>query len=533
MRFFVSNKFNIILIILGILLRLKHYLENRSFWLDEAWLAIDISVRTFRDIFSSKAFVCDLPVVPLGFALVEKSAIQLFGNNEYSFRLFPLLCGVASLFLFYEFLKRFFNPKGITVALGLFVFCDILIYYSSELKQYSTELSVILALYLLAGHVKFDERKKLFFLLLKFAGMLAICLSYSSVFVLAGIALTQVLFCVRHRNRHRIKRLFVVYAFWAACFFVFHWPSVKQMIDNGVISSGASKFFMPYPLWSSTALTWLAQSGLNIFSELVGLSFPILGVFIFVFGGIAIFRKNKTEFLMLISPIFFALFASALHKYPFAHRFLIFFIPAVLIFITQGVVLMLDSKRKFLIIFGWIVLGVLFLNPIKKAGYYLIHPRNTEDSRAVVQYLKRHYKKGDTLYLNHSAQFGYGYYLGYFNFGHRIEPVGRISDDVLTENNKRYILKQYVDYNFTDDGFLSGIKRRDNEVVRLHKNTRSLFGNNKRTWFFFSHPHARLKNFVIDLIESQGIKLREIERQGASIYLYDLSSSTQVREIKR
>ena len=144
-----SNLINITIIILGSILRLRQYLENRSFWLDEAWLALDISTRTFHDIFWANLFNIGLPIVPPGFAGIEKSLITLLGNNEYVLRLFPFLCGVASLFVFYRLLKISVPRKVISVALGFFAFSNLLIYQSGELKQYSSDVFMVLLLYLL------------------------------------------------------------------------------------------------------------------------------------------------------------------------------------------------------------------------------------------------------------------------------------------------------------------------------------------------------------------------------------------------
>ena len=78
---FFSVQFHIILIILGVILRLKVYFKNNSFWLDEAWVALDISTRTFSDIFSAKILSSDLPTPPPVFSLIEKLFITLFFNN--------------------------------------------------------------------------------------------------------------------------------------------------------------------------------------------------------------------------------------------------------------------------------------------------------------------------------------------------------------------------------------------------------------------------------------------------------------------
>ena len=83
--------------------------------------------------------------------MVQRASVQLFGPNEYALRLFPLLCGLASLFLFYYLAKKCLNRKAVPIAIALFAILLPLIYYSSEAKQYSSDVAVALCLLAVAA----------------------------------------------------------------------------------------------------------------------------------------------------------------------------------------------------------------------------------------------------------------------------------------------------------------------------------------------------------------------------------------------
>src|SRR5437660_4867339 len=100
----------------GIALRLWQYLANASLWVDEAALARNIVDRSVLGLFSPLDYG---QVAPWGFLLVEKLAVTLFGNNEYALRLFPLLCGIASLALFYLVVREILNDVGVLVGLAM------------------------------------------------------------------------------------------------------------------------------------------------------------------------------------------------------------------------------------------------------------------------------------------------------------------------------------------------------------------------------------------------------------------------------
>src|SRR5512133_3182404 len=128
-----------VLIVLGVVLRLRQYLTGRSLWIDEAMLALNIVNRNFIELFKSLDYDQGSPI---GFLLVEKIANSFFGRNEYALRLFPLVLGVASIWLFYQLLKRTTSGVGLVAALTLFILNQRLIYYSSEVKQYIADVFV-------------------------------------------------------------------------------------------------------------------------------------------------------------------------------------------------------------------------------------------------------------------------------------------------------------------------------------------------------------------------------------------------------
>ena len=90
-RFLSSRMLPLSLIFIGIALRFSHYISNRSFWLDEAWLARDVLTRTFKEILLN-IINRDLPAIPpIGFLIVEKLSVNTFGNHEFALRPFPFL----------------------------------------------------------------------------------------------------------------------------------------------------------------------------------------------------------------------------------------------------------------------------------------------------------------------------------------------------------------------------------------------------------------------------------------------------------
>ena len=174
-----------LILLAGGLLRLRQYLTGRSLWLDEAMLALNIVNRDYSDLFQPLDYNQGAPI---GFMLVEKTFNLIFGRHEFSLRLFPLLIGLASLWVFYLLLKQSAYGAGFWVALTLFAFNPRLIYYSSEVKQYIVDVAVTIGLLLIALPL-FQQASRKAFAGLAIAGSLALWLSHPSLFVLSGIGL--------------------------------------------------------------------------------------------------------------------------------------------------------------------------------------------------------------------------------------------------------------------------------------------------------------------------------------------------------
>src|SRR5205823_13917721 len=128
-----------LVVALGIVLRLRQYLAHRSLWNDEAALAFNIVHRSFGGLLRP----LDLQQgAPIGFLWVERAMVDVFGNNEYALRLFPLLAGIAAIVLFALVARRLLSGWVVPLATFLFAVLQPLVYYSTEVKQYGVDVAV-------------------------------------------------------------------------------------------------------------------------------------------------------------------------------------------------------------------------------------------------------------------------------------------------------------------------------------------------------------------------------------------------------
>ncbi len=88
---------------LGLLVRLVRYLVVYPIWHDEAFLAVNFLDRGYLDLLRPLDYS---QVAPILFLWIELASVKLFVFSEWSLRLFPAVCGLASVMLFRHFAAR-------------------------------------------------------------------------------------------------------------------------------------------------------------------------------------------------------------------------------------------------------------------------------------------------------------------------------------------------------------------------------------------------------------------------------------------
>ena len=479
-----NNKLPWIIIFIGIALRFVRYLHNPSLWFDEAIIGVDIINRSLSElIHASPTYNVSLPY---GFLILEKLAIQTFGNYEFVFRLFPLLSGVLSIFLFYEVAKRFIKPKAVSLALGIFVISDLLVHFSSELKPYSSDVTIALLIFLIASHIRSKSLKASYFILFGITGAILIWFSNPSVFVLAGVGMTLFISSIFKKDWLRCRGIVIVCLIWVISFAFYYFIFLQNLIGNESLQSvwELEGSFAPLPPTSLSDIKWFFTNFFQIFYLPVGFPRTGLAAFVFLVGCISIFPEKKERFFILLSPIFFALIASGFHKYVIYERSLLFFAPSVILFVAEGVEQIRDKiKNNTAIII--ILVGLLLVHPLYMTGKRLINPPSRQEIKPFLNYIKDNWQEGDILYIYYKGEYQFEYYAKHYpeksyNFNENEYIIGIAPESWYGIFNKQlsagYSNKEKTDEELYND-FKASVKK-DVDKLREYK----------RAWVLFSAP---------------------------------------------
>ena len=175
-------------LLLGIAVRAIRFLLCFPLWPDEAYLAHNYLDRSYLDLLKPLDFI---QIAPILYLWVQKAFVSLLGFSEYSLRLYSLLCGIASLFVFRCLAGRLLRGTALVLALAVFAVAYPLVRYSGEAKPYGGDMLVSLILVTLAILWQEQPDKSRWWWALTLAMPLAVLLSYPVAFMGGGICLAM------------------------------------------------------------------------------------------------------------------------------------------------------------------------------------------------------------------------------------------------------------------------------------------------------------------------------------------------------
>ncbi|MCI0609915.1 MAG: glycosyltransferase family 39 protein [Anaerolineae bacterium] len=485
------------LIVVGIILRLRQYLTNRSFWADEASLAFNLVTRTFSGLTQPLDYHQGAPI---GFLFIEKLSILALGNNEYTMRLFPLLSGIFAIYLLYILAKTHIGLSGL-FALIAFSVGSNLIYYSSELKQYSSDVMIALLLVYLASRCIQEQVHAKDFLLLGIVGAVAIWVSHPSVFVLAGIGLVLVFEKLTRKDYVPFFWIFVMGIVWIGLFAVDYYVLLRPLAADEYLKNYWGKAFMPLPPWSDPG--WFEKTfySMLLMSLHTHISAVVIVPILLLIGSVSLFVRNRRIGLLFILPALLVLIASSFETYPLKDRFMLFLIPSFLLIISEGLRGIYLFAAKWSRPLGFVLAGLpvilLIWPPGTTLDQFAITTRGS-DVRPVIEYVGENRTSDEIVYVFHAGESAFQYYAPLYGL-----DTGKV---ILGFSSPRKKLAL--------EGFFNDV-----EVLR---------GKGK-VWFIFSNIYdcgdceGDMQEFYVEYLNEFGVMLDQFNAPRANAYLYDLS----------
>lgn len=479
------------LLLTGVILALIQFLFNRSLWLDEASLALNIINRNCFELLKPLTYG---QVAPILFLQIERFFSLMIPDSEYGLRLLPLISYLVSLFFFYQILKKTLpEPYSVVFSLSLFVFSLVLIRYSSEVKQYITDVMVSTVIFYLL--VKDYPSSRNMLITITIAGITGIFLSNISPVVLSSAGIFLIFRCFRREDIH-FKGLIVVFATWGVVFLVYYYFFIHHHpIRNFMIRYWSSQgAFFPIGSTYAEIQAFIINKSKDIFNHILpmGRSGIFILLPIFFLGIFRLIKDRKTGLLILmLSPLIIHFALSTFKIYPFATRFILYLIPFIIFpigygwsFIIQFIFRIFRSGKS----------GILFLIIPFLFSYFFFtkgFPVKVTELKDCLAYLKDHKNSNDSLFV-----------------------------DVNLSNPLRY----YMQINKTEMSSVIYRKRSENENDEFFH---ELEKTNSVLWFLMGNSTASRNIRLLKYLDQQGIAYtRKYESYGASVWLIEFGQKS-------
>jgi hypothetical protein len=331
-------------LVLAVVLRLVRALQNYPMWCDETMFAANLLDRDWSELARPLDY---RQVCPLGFLALEWIAVRIFGFSEPALRFVPMLCGLASVPLFYLLARRVLGrgTAATFLAVAVFAVSEPLVRYAGEAKPYETDFLVSLVLLCLSVNWLRSPEKAKGLWLVAAAAPLAVAVSLPSLFTIGAIAMVG-FFQMLRRRTPSIALAFIGFLTTAGLSVVAMAVAGQYRTlpdDRAYFLKFWAAAFPPAANDPGSLARWLVRVNTGpLFSFPYGADMRLAWLTPVLFGcfalGAVLLRKSKSIIALLMLPLLLTLAAAALSRYPYGMsvRVNLYLVPAVLILAAAG-----------------------------------------------------------------------------------------------------------------------------------------------------------------------------------------------------
>jgi len=474
------------IIAFGALVRTRQYLGARSLRYDEARVAYEIAERSFLQMLDPSGFI---RVAPPGWFVLEKLSLMTLGTGELSLRLVPFLAGLAALPLFWIVTRRYLGNGAALACVALGAVSEHVVFYTSELKQYSSDVLWCLLLLLVVHPLFTASATKRQWLTAGIVGALAIWFAHPALFVMAALGLVLFVHVLRTRPAD-LRRTVALGAAWVGSLVLNYILILRLQSGRGELINYWSTGFPPLRNIPRAQLAWLNARLYEYLEIPAGLQSFGLVTFGSAVGFLALLRRNRALAATIALTFALTLLAAVFRQYPFEDRLLLFSVPLLLIVLAAGIDQLnrIDAIRWLRP--GMLLLVLLIIHPLVRAVRMVRQPEGREEIKVVVNHAAERMEPTDGMYLNRTS---YGAYIWYSTW-----------TDALKNPPERTFLG-------ADIGLGADTTRAEIEYLRRYR----------RVWMVFVDYYPVDMRRVLEHIEPIAERRDAITAPGAAAYLYE------------
>ena len=396
--------------------------------------------------------------------------------------------------------RKAVGPWAAAAAATLLAVSPTAIRYSSEVKQYSSDLFVASGLVLMALVVAERGVHGRLLWIWGAAAAVGVWLSHPAVLVVVACGAGLVVGPLQRRDWRGINRLVWATLPSAVSFTALYVVSLRALARDETLRTFWAPAMAPMPLTVHGLVVWLGRVIPALYSNPGDFALPILAIALSVAGGFLLATRFRGPAGVVVAALLgVATLTAVADRYPLSGRLALYLLLAMLLPMAALIDWAIGRvrTRPALALPSLVLVAVVASSAITGGVKFADHPFSTPDSRAALQFIDSHRRPGDQVWVQWPEVPVAQYYA---------RTVGVDPDHEV------------------DDGTGSGSGGCGGQTL-----TEAAAGG--RVWLVVGYrlstagPHER--QAIVDAFAHQGTLIGQIARRGAAAYLFDFGGDAR------
>lgn len=399
---------------LGLALRIREFAAGRSLWADEVGVAADFEHGSYGSL---RHVLPNGQAAPLGWLWAEKVVGSWFGYSDYGVRVVPFVASLASVVLFAHVARRLVGPVAAPVAVLVFATAPRLVYYTSETKQYGSDIALTLVAVAVTIRVwdRPSRRRAIGW------GAATSVIVWCSQPGLVVVVTCGCLLAARWaRDRRTVGLALTAAALPAVMIASDYVLQLREQRQAPLFQAAWRAGYPPQPQTLSGTVRWIPGDLAAVAHDPGRVGLPALLLVAMVAGLLVAGwpRAGRWGVVILLAPLAVAISMAVLRLYPLRERLALYlFAPAVIVAcagvgaVGRGRAPATRAAALALAVAALTVDGVLFAPSVRAGAAVLAHPLDHSSGRQQLERIAHDYRPGDQIYVEFPwAGAVYGYY---------------------------------------------------------------------------------------------------------------------------